>query len=66
MNNLFNNKLYKILNPDLSHMNEEQLINHYIEHGNKENRLINIDCKLYKILHLWTFKTPILNVLKLL
>ena len=48
---IFNYKLYKILNPDLSHMNEEQLITHYIEHGYNENRLINIDCKLYKILN---------------
>jgi hypothetical protein len=44
-------KLYKILNPDLSHMNEEQLINHYIEYGNKEKRLFNIDYKIYKILN---------------
>ena len=50
-NKIFNYKIYKILNTDLTHMNDEQLINHYIEYGYYENRLININCKLYKILN---------------
>ncbi len=34
---------YKLLNSDLSNMNENELINHYINHGQKENRLYKVD-----------------------
>lgn len=55
--NDFNILFYKILNKDLSHMNNEDLIYHYIIHGNKENRIYKynlpdgFDISLYKLLN---------------
>ncbi len=34
---------YKLLNSDLSHMNDNELTNHYINHGQYENRLYKLD-----------------------
>lgn len=41
---------YKLLNKDLSHLNDEQLKNHYFGNGLKENRLSNLsfDYERYK------------------